>query len=64
MPKPTFSAIDEGTTSTRCMPSNAEQKVLSNVQFEFEQCFPEARLQVEHARTRSGKPPCARPRKP
>ena len=40
MPEAHILAIDEGTTSTRCMCFNAEQKVLSNVQFEFKQYFP------------------------
>ncbi len=40
MPEAHVLAIDEGTTSTRCMCFDAEQKVLSNVQFEFKQYFP------------------------
>ena len=47
MPEAHVLAIDEGTTSTRCMCFNAEQKVLSSAQFEFKQYFPEPGW-VEH----------------
>ena len=47
MPEAHILAIDEGTTSTRCMCFNAEQKVLSSVQFEFQQYFPQPGW-VEH----------------
>ncbi len=40
MPGGYILAVDEGTTSTRCMCFDAGQRVLSSVQYEFEQHFP------------------------
>jgi len=47
MPKAAILSIDEGTTSTRCMCFGPDQRVLSSVQYEFEQCFPQPGW-VEH----------------
>jgi len=40
MPGSYILAVDEGTTSTRCICFDGSQRVLSSVQYEFEQCFP------------------------
>ncbi len=47
MPEAHILAIDEGTTSTRCMCFNQRQQVLSSAQFEFKQYFPQPGW-VEH----------------